>query len=87
MICFIIKKTFDTGLDIRGSNSNIFENQSHHQEDFRHRNFRGCSGVVGVFYFERHTYNYSDNGERALISPKLEMRTIILGRREYQRAS
>ena len=71
-------------LDIRGSNSNIFENQSHHQEDFRHRNFRGCSGVVGVFYFERHTYNYSDNGERALILPKLDMRTIILGRREYQ---
>ena len=43
------KKTFDTGLDIRGSNSDIFENQSHHQEHSRHRNFRGCSGVVGVF--------------------------------------
>ena len=27
------------------------------------------------------TYNYSDNGERALISPKLETRAIILGRR------
>ena len=46
-------------------------------------NFRGCSGVVGIFYFERHTANYSDNGERTLISPKLETRTIILGRREY----
>ena len=37
-----IKKTFNTGLDIRGSKSNILETQSHHQEDFRHRNFRGC---------------------------------------------
>ena len=71
MICFIIKKTFITGLDIRGSNSNIFENQSHHQEDFRHRNNWGYSGGVGVFYFEHHTYNYSDTGERALISSKL----------------
>ena len=43
----------------------------------------GCFGVVGVFYFERHTYTYSDNGGQALISPKLEMMTIILGRREY----
>ena len=66
------KKTFNTGLDIRGSNSNIFKNQSHHQEDFRHRNFQGCSGVVGVFYFEHHTYNYLDNGEWALISPKFK---------------
>ena len=38
-----------------------------HQEDFRHRNFRGCFGVVDVSYFERHTNNYSDNGEQALI--------------------
>ena len=82
MICLITKKILDTGLDIRGSNSNIFEDQSHHHEDFRHRGFRGCSGVVGVFYFERCTYNYSDNGEWALISPKLETRTIILGWRE-----
>ena len=29
---FHIKKTFDTGLDARGSNSNIFKNQSHHQK-------------------------------------------------------
>ena len=72
----------DAGLDIRGSNSAIFENQSHHQEGFRHNNFWGCYEGVGVFYFERHTYNYSDNGEWALILPKLEMRTIILGRRE-----
>ena len=57
--CFIIKKTFATGLNIRGSNSNTFKNQSRHQEDFRHRNFQGCSGVVGVCYFKRHTYNYS----------------------------
>ena len=83
MLCFIIKKTFDIGLDIRGSNSNIFKNQSHHREDFTHYNFQGCSKVVGVSYFERHTYNYSDNDEWALILPKLEMRTIILGRREY----
>ena len=82
MKCFIIKKTFDTRLDIRGSNSNIFENQSHHQGDSRHHNFRGCSRVVGVSYFEHHTYNYSNNGEWALISQKLETRTIILGWRE-----
>ena len=77
------QETLDTKLDIRGSNSNIFENQSHHQEDFRHRNFRGCSRGVGDFYCKRHTYNYSDSGEQALILPKLQMRTIILGRREY----
>ena len=29
----------------------FFKNQSHHQEDVRHRNFQGCSGVVGVFLF------------------------------------
>ena len=63
-----IKKTFDTGLDIGGSKSNIFESQTHHQEDFQPLNFRGCFGVVVVFYFERHTYNCSDNDERALIS-------------------
>ena len=68
---------------IRGSNSNMFKNQSHHQEDSKHHKFQGCSGAVGVFYFERHTYNYSDNGEWALISPKLETGTIILGQREY----
>ena len=83
MICFIVKKTFDTGLDIRGLNSNVFENQSHHQEDFGHRNFQGCFGVVGVFFLERHTYNYLDNVARALILPELEMTTIVLGRREY----
>ena len=70
MICFILKKTFDTGLDIRGSNSKVYKNESHHREDFEHRDFPVCSGVVGVFYFERHTYNYSDNVEQALISPK-----------------
>ena len=86
MICFSIKKTFDTGLDIWGSNLNIFKNQSHHHEDFRHRNLWGCSGVIDIFYFERHTYNYSDNGERGFISPKLEMRTIILGRSTTQGA-
>ena len=84
MICFTIKKTFDdTGLDIKGSNSNTFENQSQHHEDFRHRNFWGCSRVVGDFFFERHTYNYEDYGEQAIMLPKLEMRTIILGWREY----
>ena len=84
MISFTIKKTYDTRLDIRGSNSNIFEIQSHHQKDFEHRNFRGCSGAFGVFYFERQSYNYSDSGKRAWISPKFETRTIILGRKEYQ---
>ena len=82
MICFTIKKFFDIGLDIRGSNSNIFENMSH-CHDFRHRNFEGCSRVVSVLCFERQTYNHSDNGECALISPNVETRTIIWGRSEY----
>ena len=38
-------------------------------------------------YFECHTYNYSVNGQRALISPKLGTRTIVLGRWEYLRIS
>ena len=83
MICITINKAFNTGLDIRGSNSNIFEDQIHHQEDFKHCNFQGCYGGVGVFYFEHHTYNYSDNNERALILLNLKMKTIILGGREY----
>ena len=33
--------------------------------------------------FKSHTYNYSVNGQCALILPKLETRTILLGRREY----
>ena len=65
-----IKKTFNIGLDIRGSRSSIFEGQSHHQEDLRHRNFWVCFEVVVVFYFERYTYNYAFNDKRALISPK-----------------
>ena len=36
-----------------------------------------------MFYFERHMYNYSLNGEWALVSPILENKTIILGGREY----
>ena len=79
MIYFISNKTFNTTLDIRGSNSNIFKNQSHHQQDFRPCNFRGCSGVVGVFYFECHTYNNSYNGEQALVLPKLEIKTNHFG--------
>ena len=78
-----INKTFDTGLDIRDLKSDIFESHSYHQEDFPHRNFRGCFGVVVVvFYFERYTYNNSDNVEQALILPKLEMRTVISNWRE-----
>ena len=50
MICFVASKIFNTVLDFRGSKSNISENQSHHQEDFRHCNFRACFGVVVVFY-------------------------------------
>ena len=34
------------------------------------------------FYFKSHTYNYSVNGQRALILPKLGTWTIILRRRE-----
>ena len=69
MICFVIKKTFDTTILEAQTQVCSRENQSHHQEDFRHDDLWGCSGVVGVVsYFQRHTYNYSDNGERTLIS-------------------
>ena len=51
----------------------------YHQEVFRQRNFGGRFGVVVVFYFKSHTYNYSVNGQHALISPKLGTRTIVLG--------
>ena len=77
-----IKQTFDTGIDLRGSKSNMLQIQSHHQEDFRHRNFWGCFRVVDVFYYERHTYNYSLNGEGAKILPILENKTNFLGWRE-----
>ena len=82
-----IKETFNTMLDIRVSKSDIFESHSPHQEVFPHRNFQGCFGVVVVFYFKHHIYNYSDNGEWVLIFPKLETRTIILGWREYRYSS
>ena len=39
---------------------------------------------VVFFYFKSHTYNYSVNGQRALVLPKLEAQTIILGWREYK---
>ena len=54
----------------------------HHQEVFRHRNFKGRFKVFDVLYFKSHTYNYSVNGQQTLILPKLEIRTIILGWRE-----
>ena len=53
------------------------------KKSFLHCNFRGHFRVVVVLYFKSHTYNYSVHGQRALISPKLETRLIILGRREY----
>ena len=55
-----------------------------YEEVFWHHNFQGRFGVVVVFYFKNLTYNYSVNGQRALISPKLETRKIILGRTKYQ---
>ena len=54
-----------------------------YQEVFRHCNFRVRFGVVVVFYLKSPTHNYLVNGQHALISPKLETRTIILGWREY----
>ena len=63
--------------------SQIFSANFPYQEVFRHCNFQGHFRVVVVFYFKSHTYNYLVNGQRALISPKLETRTILLERREY----
>ena len=80
---FIAKNTFDTGLDIRGSSSNIFENERHHQEDFRQRNLRGCSSVSWCFLFWASYLQLLGQWWAAQISPKLEARTIILGRGEY----
>jgi hypothetical protein len=42
------------------------------------------SSCFFLFYFKSHTYNYSVNGQPALISPKLGTHKIILGRREYE---
>ena len=51
---------------------------------FWNRNFKGHSGVVVVFFcFKSHTYNYSINGQWALILSKLGTWTIILGSMEY----
>ena len=66
-------------LEIWGSESNISVPNFTYQEVFWHRNFWGHFGVVVVVYFKSHTYNYSVNGQRALISPKLETHTIIWG--------
>jgi hypothetical protein len=70
-------------LKIWDSKSNIFAPNFHHQEDFQHHHCRAHFGVVVFFYFESHTYNCSVNDRRALISPNIMTRTIILGRREY----
>ena len=44
---------------------------------------RGRLGVLDVFYFKSHTYNYLVNDPWVLILPKLGTWTIILGRSEY----
>ena len=61
--------------------SQIFSHQNLlvYQEGFSHRNFQGHFGVVVVFYFKSHTYNFLVNRQRTLISPKLETWTIVLG--------
>jgi hypothetical protein len=41
------------------------------------------SGSISEYYLKSHTYNHLVNGQRALILPKLQTCTIILGRREY----
>ena len=58
-------------LEIWGSKSHIFVPNSLHQEAFRHHDFWGRSGVVALFYFKSHIYNYLVNGQRALILPKI----------------
>ena len=70
-----------------GSKSSIFAPHLLYQEVFQHHDLWGNFKVVDAFYFKSHTYNYSVNGQHALISPKLETRTIILGRRECIRTS
>ena len=67
--------------EIRGSKSNVFAPNVHHQEVLRYHNFRGRFGVVVVFYCKSHAYNYLVNGQWALISPKWGTRTIVLGQR------
>ena len=63
--------------------SQILSHQTFYIKSLWHRSLCGHFGVVVVFYFKSHTYNYLVNGEWALISPKPETRTIILGQREY----
>ena len=68
-------------LEIWGSN--IFTPNFLYQEVFQHCNFQGRFKVVDALCFKSHTYTYATNGQWALISPKLETRTIILEGREY----
>ena len=61
-----------------GSKSNIFTPNLLYQEVFQHGNFGGHFVVIVISYIKSHTYNYSVNNHRTLISPKLETQTIIL---------
>ena len=71
-------------LEIWGSKSNIFARNFHHQEVFRHRNFgRHFGAVVVYYYYKNHTYNYSVNGQWALISPNFRTQTITLRQNRY----
>ena len=65
-----------------GSKLNVFSPSLLSREVFWHHNFQGCFGVVFFFYVKICTYNYLVKGQMALILPKLETRTIILGQRE-----
>ena len=61
--------------------SQLFLHQTYYiKKSFHTATSKGISGVVLVFYFKIHTYNYSVNGRWALILSKLETRTIINGR-------
>lgn len=59
----------------------------HHQEDFRHHNFKGQGGrgdghfeVVDIFHSKSHTYNDLVNGQQSadLNLAKVRSTTIIL---------
>ena len=53
--------------------SQIFSHQTIYiKRFFWHRNFRGHFEVFVVFYPKSHTYTYSVNDQRTLISPKLK---------------
>ena len=59
-----------------------------HQTFIKEKSFNtvtsGAFRSSSCYFLKSHTYNYSVDGHRAIISPELGTWTIILGRIEYK---